>query len=379
MKKMILTYALVIPVMSTIKAQGTSKEQNNTEVGVIDVQQAEQKVNPITFSGYAEAYYGFDFNQPSNNTRPGFVYSHNRHNEVNINLAFLKGSYVIDRTRAHVALGVGTYMNANYSAEPGVLKNIYEANAGVKISKKADLWIDAGLMSSHIGFESAHTPSCWTLTRSIIADNSPYFESGARLSYTSKNGQWYLAGLVLNGWQRIQRVDGNSTIGGGTQITFKPSGNVTLNYSTFFGNDKPDSVHQTRIFQNVYGIFQVTEKFGIIADLDYGMEQKSKGSSDWNNWLGTALILQYKLTKTTAIAVRGEYYTDEKGVIIATGTPNGFNTSGFSANFDCYILNNLLWRIEGKLFNSEDAIFTDKGGAAANTSPVATTSLSISF
>ncbi|HEY1030699.1 MAG TPA: porin [Flavipsychrobacter sp.] len=379
MKKMILTYALVIPVMSTIKAQGTAEEQNNTEVGVIDVQQAEQKVNPITFSGYAEAYYGFDFNQPSNNTRPGFVYSHNRHNEVNINLAFLKGSYVVDRTRAHVALGVGTYMNANYSAEPGVLKNIYEANAGVKISKKADLWIDAGLMSSHIGFESAHTPSCWTLTRSIIADNSPYFESGARLSYTSKNGQWYLAGLVLNGWQRIQRVDGNSTIGGGTQITFKPSGNVTLNYSTFFGNDKPDSVHQTRIFQNVYGIFQVTEKFGIIADLDYGMEQKSKGSSDWNNWLGTALILQYKPTKTTAIAVRGEYYTDEKGVIIATGTPNGFNTSGFSANFDCYILNNVLWRIEGKLFNSEDAIFTDKGGAAANTSPVATTSLSISF
>lgn len=378
MKKLLLACALVIPAICTIKAQGTTDE-HDTEVEITDVQQADQKVNPLTFSGYAEAYYGFDFNQPSNNTRPGFVYSHNRHNEVNINLAFLKGSYTVDRARANVALGTGTYMNANYSAETGVLKNIYEANVGIKLSKKINMWVDAGVMPSHIGFESAQTSSCWTLTRSIIADNSPYFETGVRFSYTSKNGRWYLAGLVLNGWQRIQRVDGNSTIGGGTQITFKPSGKVTLNYSTFFGNDKPDSVHQTRIFHNVYGIFQITKKFGIIADLDYGMEQKYKGSSDWNNWLGTALILQYKPTSSSAIAIRGEYYMDENGVIIATGTPNGFKTSGFSANFDYYILDNVLWRIEGKLLNSEDAIFTDKGGAATNTSPVATTSLSISF
>lgn len=378
MKKQLLALSIFTLGTTQLFAQMPVKTDEETEQDEpVAIPQAQ--TNPLTFSGFAEAYYGFDFNQPSNNTRPGFVYSHNRHNEVNINLAFLKGTYVVDRARANVALATGTYMNANYSTEPGVLKNIYEANAGVKLSKKTDLWIDAGVMPSHIGFESAHTPSCWTLSRSIIADNSPYFESGARLSYSSKNGKWYLAGLVLNGWQRIQRVDGNSTVGGGTQITFKPSGKVTLNYSTFFGNDKPDSVHQTRMFHNVYGIFQVTEKFGIIADLDYGMEQKAKGSSDWNNWLGMALILQYKPTNSTAIAVRGEYYLDENGVIIATATPNGFKTSGVSANFDYYVLGNVLWRIEGKLFNSEDAIFTDAAGAASNASVVATTSLSITF
>ena len=377
MKKQVLAFSLLTLGTTPLLAQSPVKSEEGTEQKQTTAN--EERARPLTFSGFAEAYYGFDFNRPSNNARPGFVYSHNRHNEVNINLAFLKGSYSTDRARANMALGVGTYMNANYSAEPGVLKNIYEANAGVKLSKKTDLWIDAGVMPSHIGFESAHTPSCWTLTRSIIADNSPYFKSGARLSYTSKNGRWYVAGLALNGWQRIQRVDGNSTIGGGTQITFKPSDKVMLNYSTFFGNDKPDSVHQARIFHNVYGIFQLTEKFGIIADLDYGMEQRSKGSSDWNNWLGTALIIQYKPTTGTAIAVRGEYYIDEDGVIIATGTPNGFKTSGFSTNFDYYILNNVLWRIEGKVFNSEDAIFIDRSGAAANTSPVATTSLSINF
>ena len=52
-------------------------------------------------------------------------------------------------SRANIALAVGTYMNANYAAEPGVLKNIYEANAGVKISNNKNIWVDAGILPSH--------------------------------------------------------------------------------------------------------------------------------------------------------------------------------------------------------------------------------------
>ncbi len=337
------------------------------------------KPNPLTLSGFAEAYYCYDFDQPGNNTLPGFVSTFNRHNEVTINLAFLKGSYSADRVRANLALGVGTYMNASYAAETGTMKNIYEADAGVKISKKKNLWLDAGVMPSHIGFESAYSPDNWTLTRSILADNSPYFESGARLSYTSDNGKWYLSALALNGWQRIQRVNGNSTICGGTQITYKPSGTVTLNYSTFLGSDKRDSMHQERMYHDFFGIFQITKKFGAIAGFDYGIEQKPAGSKDWNNWYGVAIVLRYQPTNKTAIAVRAEYYADENGVLIATGTPNGFKTSGLSANFDYNILGNIWWRTEGKMFSSSDNIFTDKNGAASNTCPIITTSLSIAF
>ncbi|MDX2048192.1 MAG: porin, partial [Chitinophagaceae bacterium] len=35
----------------------------------------------LSFSAYAEVYYQYDFNKPADNNRPGFVYSHNRHNE----------------------------------------------------------------------------------------------------------------------------------------------------------------------------------------------------------------------------------------------------------------------------------------------------------
>ena len=265
---------------------------------------AQDSTGSLTISGYAEAYYQYDFNKPADNNRPGFIYSHNRHNEFNLNLGFIKANYTAERVRANIALAAGTYMNANYSAEPGVLKNIFEANAGVKISKKKNLWVDAGIMPSHIGFESAVSKDCWNLTRGILAENSPYFEAGAKISYTTDDGKWFLSGMALNGWQRITRVSGNSLMSWGTQIQFKPSGKVLLNYSTFIGTDKPDSVRLSRFFHNIYGIFNVTDKFGVTAGFDIGTEEKFPGSDDKNTWYTPVLILKYAFNNKWAIAGR---------------------------------------------------------------------------
>ena len=341
-------------------------------------QDSTETKNPFTISGYVEAYYNHDFNKPVNNTIPGFLYNFNRANEVNLNLAFIKGNYATERVRANIALAAGTYMNANYSAEPGVLKNVFEANIGVKIAKNSNLWLDAGIMPSHIGFESAVGKDNWTLSRSLLAENSPYFESGVKLGYTTKDEKLYLSAMYLNGWQRIQRVDGNSTPAFGTQITYKPSSNVTLNYSTFIGNDKPDSLKQMRYFQNVYGIFQLTSQFGLIAGFDFGSEQKSKGSSHYNTWYTPVLIARFTPTEKIRIAARGEYYADEKGVIISTGTPNGFKTFGYSLNFDYLPVQNVMWRIEARGLNSKDSIFT-RDDLARKQNYFITTSVALSF
>ncbi|OQW43057.1 MAG: hypothetical protein A4S08_10190 [Proteobacteria bacterium SG_bin4] len=73
-------------------------------------------------------------------------------------------------------------MNANYAAEPGILGNLYEGNVGLKLSGSNNLWLDIGVFPSHIGFESAVGKDNWTLTRSLVAENTPYFESGAKIS-----------------------------------------------------------------------------------------------------------------------------------------------------------------------------------------------------
>jgi hypothetical protein len=333
---------------------------------------------PLTISGYVETYYSYDFGNPSDHNRPGFVYSHNRHNEVNLNLGFIKAAYATDKVRANLALMTGTYANANLAAEPGVLKNIFEANAGVKISKKKNLWVDAGIFASHIGFESAIGKDCWNLTRGILADNSPYYESGAKISYTSDNAKWFLSGLLLNGWQRIQRVNGNNTPAFGHQITWTPNNKVKLNSSSFVGSDSPDSLRLMRYFHNFYGLFQITEKFGLIFGFDIGAQQKSKGSSDYNVWYTPNLIAKFSPNNKVSIVARAEYYTDPNGVIIATGSTNGFQTYGYSLNIDYQVMNNVVWRIEGRGLTSKDKIFTLNNKPSTQNYFV-TTALAISF
>lgn len=340
--------------------------------------QSDSSKKALSISGYLEAYYGYDFGANHSHSRAPFLYSFNRNNEFNLNLGLLKASYSKERVRANLGLMAGTYSNANLAGEPATLRNIFEANVGFKASKTKNLWIDAGILPSHIGFESAIGKDCWSLTRSILADNSPYYESGAKISYTSANDKWLLSGMVLNGWQRIARTDGNNTPAFGHQITWKPNDKVTLNSSSLVGNDKPDSLRQMRYFHNFYGLFQITPAFGATVGFDIGAEQKSKGSADYNTWYSPVLILRAKLTDRLTLSARGEYYTDPNGVIIATGTQNGFQTYGYSLNADFAIFDNLLWRIEGRGFSSRDPIFT-VDEKPSNSLFGLTSSLSVSF
>ena len=340
--------------------------------------QVDSSKSNLHISGFIETYYSYVFSNPSNHTKPDFIYSFNRHNEFNLNLGFLKANYETKNVKANLAFMTGTYSNANLSSESGVLKNIYEANVDVKISKTKKLFLSAGIFPSHIGFESAIGKDCWNLTRSILADNSPYYESGAKISHSSKNEKWFLSALILNGWQRISRIDGNNTPAFGHQITFKPSDKIVVNSSSFVGNTLPDSNKQIRYFHNFYTQYLVTKKIGFIFGYDFGIQQKSKGNNQYNNWYSPVIIAKYSPNSRISIASRGEYYSDKNQVIIRTDSKNGFQTFGYSLNFDYTINENVIWRLEGKGYSSYDKIFLLNNNAS-NFNYCLSTSLAISF
>ena len=334
--------------------------------------------NPIlNISGLLDVFYVYDFNHPLGTERQPFLFNHNRHNELNLNLGFLKLGVEHAKYRANLALQTGTYANDNYSSEPGLLKNFFEANVGVSLNSKNSLWIDAGIFASHIGFESAIAFDNWTLTRSLLAENSPYFLSGVKLAY-NPSSKWKISGLIVNGWQRIQRLEGNSLPSLGTQLNFSPSQKVTFNWSTFIGTDDPDTIRRMRYFHNFYGLFQLAENFGLIAGFDIGTQQKSRGSSAYNFWYSPVIIGQYTINKTWKTALRAEYYQDETGIIIETGTPHGFKTTGLALNVDYRPADNLIWRFEGRWLKSRDKIFVTPSALADN-NLILSTSISIRF
>lgn len=334
--------------------------------------------NKLKFSGYLESYYGYDFNKPGHNERPSFVYSHNRHNEVNLNLGFIKASYDDGMLRTSLALMAGTYSNANLSAEPGVLKNIFEANAGIRLNPAGSLWLDAGILPSHIGFESAVSKDCWALTRNISSDNTPYYESGVRLSYNSAGGRFSAAALYLNGWQRISRQDGNSSPAGGLLLSWKPLKALSLNYSNYLGSEGPDSIRTTRFYNNFYSIVQLCRGLGITLGLDYGIQQENKGLNKYKHIIAPVMLMRYQLQSQWTLTGRLEYYQDAESMMISLPGKTGFRASAYSLNIDYAPVANAVIRAEGKLYHSRNGDFL-REEKPVKYNALITTSIAISF
>ena len=333
-----------------------------------------EKSSPIKFSGFVDFYYLYDFNEPFTNDRAPFAFAYQRHNELNINLGLIKASYDDGKVFANIALQTGTYAGDNYAAEPAELRNIAEANVGINLTDK--LTFDAGVFPSHIGVESAVNQGCYNLTRSLMADGSPYFETGARLNYNFAP-KWNLSALVLNGWQNIYDNNDNKALG--SQLTFEPKENITLNYSTFYGNEQPKgSPALMRFFQDFY--IQYTDllpNFSVTAVFDHMLQENLTGGND--EVFAFSGMFYYQFEKT-GIGARVEHYNDPTGVINSTGTPNGFQVTSGSVNFDWNVKENVMWRFEGKSYNSLDAIlYTSNPLNPSKTGALVATSLSIAF
>ena len=329
----------------------------------------------LKLSTYVDMYYSYDFSNPKNFEKPDFNYNYKKHNQLNVNLAFVKLCYQSSRVRSNLALMTGNYAMYNLSAEPNWAKPLLEANIGYKISKQQNIWVDAGVMPSHIGFESAVGADCWNLTRSILAENSPYYETGIKLSYSNKKENLYLAFHLLNGWQKIAvpNWDGKPSVG--MQLTYKPSSTLTLNYSNFIGHIQLDSINPIRVFHNLYAIYEASPKTAFIFGFDIGTQNNAQGKGAI--WYTPVMIAKLNLNSKSKIAGRLEYYNDKQQLIIPTATINGYQTFGASVNYDRQITSNVLWRAELKQYKSRDRIYRYEQASASQTS--ATMALIVKF
>lgn len=305
------------------------------------------KLNPILF---IDTFYSYDFDTPQDEKRQNFFYNHNRHNEVNLNLGLLGLTLNHKKYRANLIMQAGTYAVDNYAAEKPEYRVIQSAFAGIALDPESKIWLDAGIFPSHIGFESARSIVNYTLTRSISAENSPYFLTGVKVSYELSEA-WFLSALLTNGWQRIERLPGNSLPGFGTQITYSNDlKKFTLNWSTYVGSEFPDSNRRMRVFNDFYGIFQLSDKWNVITGFDIGIEE-SVNFSGWNIWFSPTLIANYQLSEQYGIGMRAEYFQDKEAVIIFQ---DSFATTGVSLNFDYKPTKYISARFEGRTLVFED-------------------------
>jgi hypothetical protein len=309
-------------------------------------------------SAHGEVYYSYSFNKPNNHEHSPLFYNYKRANEVNVNIAFVSFRYNNGIVRSNASFMVGTYPEYNTIIEQDLLRHVYEANAGFKISKSKDLWIDAGVMPSHIGFESAYGKDCYTLTRSLVADNSPYYEAGAKISYFTPNRKFKIAAMVLNGWQRIAKKDNNSLPSVGSRMSYLISKNHLVHWNTYIGNEGVDTAQAWRYYSNIYLESTFSERLKTIIGFDYGRQETPLDRKKINHLFAPVIVAQYKMTDKLFLGSRIEYYKDPSESFAITGTGKGVNCWGVSSNLDVYISKHLLFRTEAKLLHDQKAIFT---------------------
>lgn len=312
---------------------------------------ANEKKSKLVISGYADIYYQYDLNKPVDKLRPPFLYNFKKHNEVNCNLALLKGAYSGKKFRANLGVMTGNYAKYNLAAEPEFFRYVYEANIGYKFSEKIS--VDAGILPSHIGCESAIAKDNWNLSRSLLAENSPYYETGIKFNY-KPNNKWTFSLLGLQGWQNIK--DHNSSKASGTQIVFVPNEKMAFNSSSFIGNERSDSAKQLRLFHNFHFTYHITSKLKTLFMLDVGAERKID-KEGYNKWMGTALLLQYSFAKKFSAAARAEFYRDKNGIIISNYLPGQFETTGLAFNLDFLPAKNFVIRTEMRSLHSKSKLF----------------------
>jgi hypothetical protein len=320
----------------------------------------------VTFGGFVDTYYAYDFGKPASMDRSfaggsTFTTQPARHNEFNINLAYVEANLSGDRVRGRLALQAGTAVHSNYFAEPtvGVVsggtlsRHIQEAYAGYQVTPS--LWIDGGVFYSHMGMESWASKDNLSYTRSLVAEYSPYYSSGVRATWTV-SPKLTARVDVVNGWQNISET--NTDKGAGVRLDYTATSTVSLSYYNFFNGEAGG---RKRMFNGAGVKLTPNPQTTLLAQFDVGALDAADGG-DGSNWYGFTVIGKRALNDKLALVGRVERFDDEDQVNIATGLSDPFRGNGLSIGFDVTPHAKFLWRTELRGFSSEDSIFPNADG-----------------
>ena len=289
----------------------------------------------VSTSLHGEAYLQHSFRKNAERL-PDYMVSHVELNSPTVNLLLGKIAFDAKSWKGEFSMMSGTYSRDNLAHEIGILKNINSMWLSYAPSETIDIL--AGIYSSHIGVESPIGKECLVPTRSIVADNSPYYESGIRIRHQANNAIYAIH--LLNGWQRSS-ID---SLGILPAIGYEYSATTEqLNYrfSGFIGKISHDTSDGIRYYQHLGATYQINPNFIVSASLDIGMQQK-KGLQAW---IFAPLIMgQWSLNESLKAHGRLEYYHDPEVMIISS--MSGLSGFGYSMGIDWSYSNAMLFRAE---------------------------------
>lgn len=327
---------------------------------------------------FVDAYYAYDANRPADLDR-AFTTQPARHNEFNVNLAFVEATLTGDRVRGRLALQAGTSVQANYAGEPTmgavsgpeVARFLQEAVAGYRVAP--GLWVDAGVFFSHMGMESWVSRDNPTYTRSLVADYSPYYSAGVKATWQATPR--LSARLdVVNGWQNISESNRDKAVG--VRLDYTPGAGTTVSYYNYVGGEPGGRL---RVFNGAGVRAALGPRLEVLGQADVGTQERTGGGR--STWTGGVLIARVQTTAAVALSARVERFDDPDQVVLTTGegTPP-FRAAGASVGVDVAPAPRMAWRTELRAHRAQDAVFPTRPSVGrSRNGGVAVSSLALTF
>jgi hypothetical protein len=271
----------------------------------------------LTIGGYIEAFYQWNFNQPSNgitNYR-GFD---NRHNTFTLSNAVLDALGTLGPVSAHVALQVGHTGDTYYSVEPfspgtasvdtsdaAAWRFVQQASVAYTAPIGRGLTIDAGIFLSPIGPEGMAVKDQWNWSRSDLFFGLPFYHTGARLTYPFSD-RITVSLQVYNGWNSV--VDNNPEKSVAGQFTYNIADRVTYQLLYFTGVERPVGAPEGRAWRHLFDSYLALHPrpwLDTLVHFDGGVEPNNFGDS---GWAAGALYLRFHPLHWMYLAARGDFF-----------------------------------------------------------------------
>jgi hypothetical protein len=358
------------------KAEGATAAAADpaTEQAAEEEKAPEKKASPIEITGFVDAYYGYNFNDP-----PGDTQLRNfdtKHNQLSLNLievALEQKPTSDNRLGFRTDLNFGPVTDMVHAYEPGgadVFKTFEQAYVSGLAPLGKGLQIDFGKFVTQHGAEVIEAKDNWNYSRSLLfALAIPYYHVGVRATYPLSD-TLSVAGYFVNGWNN--GVDNNGGKTYGFQAVVKPTSKLTLIQNVMTGAEQLDDNDSNRFLSDTIATLTLTPALSLMANYDYGKDTVAGVPVKWQ---GIAGYLRYQINDVWAVSPRFEYLKDGDGFM--TGTSQSLKEVTLTSEHK--LGGALLTRLEYRRDFSDTPFFLRSGGEARKSQNTFTVGLVYAF
>lgn len=311
-----------------------------------------QENSPLEISGYADAYYKYDFAGQENIG----TYFANDHNSISLGMLALglkkstgKATFV-----GELAFGPrGQYLSIpngdDSEANGGNSFHIQNLYASYDFTEQFNM--TAGYMGTFIGYEVISPAANFHYSTSYLFGAGPFQNAGIKATYAFTDKVSLMAGL-FNDWNVYRDLNGVSHFG--AQLAVQPVEGLSayLNFLTGSSAGGADNYSSGTLIDLVAS-YAFTEKVSLgLNAADYSF--KSEGG-----YTGVALYPRYDFNENIGLGLRAEYFTEKE-------VEDHSSAELFSFTFSAKVKHGGLSVIpEVRLDNNSQASFLKKDGMTA--------------